>query len=131
MDDVDSAPCPCGRGTPYRDCCGRWHAGPLRLQAPDAESLMRSRYTAYVLGLHDYLVDTWAPETLPTVLGAAPPGLRWLGLEVRGHRRFDDDHAMVEFVARSKLGGRAERLHERSRFERRDGRWIYVDGEED
>jgi SEC-C motif-containing protein len=41
----------------------------------------------------------------------------------------DDDHATVEFVARSKLGGRAHRLHETSRFERVDRRWLYVDGD--
>ncbi|MEY3273734.1 MAG: hypothetical protein RLZZ341_2640, partial [Pseudomonadota bacterium] len=58
------------------------------------------------------------------------PGLRWLGLEVKRHQRIDDDHAVVEFVARSKLGGRAHRLHETSRFVRDDGgRWHYVDGD--
>ena len=54
--------------------------------------------------------------------------LRWLGLEVKRHQRQDADHATVEFVARSKLGGRAHRLHEVSRFERIDGRWYYLDG---
>ncbi|HMR70993.1 MAG TPA: YchJ family metal-binding protein, partial [Rubrivivax sp.] len=48
--------------------------------------------------------------------------------EARRRRTIDAAHAEVEFVARSKLGGRAQRLHETSRFERRDGRWVYVDG---
>ena len=119
-------PCPCGLPQPYASCCGRWHVGE---PAPDAQALMRSRYAAYVLGRADYLCATWAPETRPADLEPDPPGLKWLGLEVRRHVRVDDSHAVVEFVARSKLGGRAHRLHETSRFERRDGRWLYVDGE--
>jgi SEC-C motif-containing protein len=90
---------------------------------------MRSRYTAYVMGLREYLWSTWAPETCPAGLDPDPPGLKWLGLEVKRHERIGDDRATVEFVARSKLGGRAHRLHERSRFERREGRWVYVDGD--
>lgn len=91
---------------------------------------MRSRYSAYVQGLHDYLLDTWHPDTRPTTLAPDEPGLRWLGLEVRRHELQDDDHAMVEFVARCKLGGRAQRLHECSRFERNPlGQWLYLDGE--
>ena len=48
---------------------------------------------------------------------------------MRQHTLRDADHASVEFVARSKLGGRAQRLHETSRFVREDGRWYYVDGD--
>lgn len=90
---------------------------------------MRSRYTAYTRGRVDYLRDTWHPRTRPADLAPLPDGLRWLGLEVRRHTVQDADHAVVEFVARSKLGGRAERLHETSRFERVDGHWLYVDGD--
>lgn len=60
---------------------------------------------------------------------AIPPGLRWLALDVRRHVQHDADHATVEYVARSKVGGRAHRLHEISRFVRESGRWSYVDGE--
>ena len=56
------APCPCGSGVPYAACCGRWHAGPQHLQAPTAEALMRSRYSAYVRPLSAYLQDTWHPS---------------------------------------------------------------------
>ena len=119
--------CPCGRPLPYEACCGRWHAGPLHLRAPDAESLMRSRYSAFVRGLAGYLMDTWHPSTRPPHL-EFEPGLRWLGLDVKRHEPQGEDRAIVEFVARSKLGGRAHRLHETSRFVREDGRWFYVDG---
>jgi len=124
-----SAPCPCGHPRRYAECCGRWHAGPAALQAPDAELLMRSRYSAYVLWLPDYLLATWHSSTRPAALDPPPAGLRWLGLEVRRHGAEDADHAFVEFVARSKQAGRADRLHELSRFVREQGRWFYVDGD--
>jgi SEC-C motif-containing protein len=131
MPFAPSSPCPCGRGLPYAGCCGRWHEGPQALQAPSAEDLMRSRYSAFVLGLTDYLRATWHPSTRPAALEPMPEGLRWLGLDVRRHVQQDADRATVEFVARSKRGGRAERLHETSRFVREDGRWFYLDGDVD
>jgi SEC-C motif-containing protein len=127
---MNDHPCPCGTPQTYAHCCGRFHAGASHLQAPDAELLMRSRYSAYVLGLGDYLLATWHASTRPATIEADPPGLKWLGLEVRRHEREGDDRAIVEFVARSKLGGRAHRLHETSRFVREGGRWFYVDGEQ-
>ncbi|GAA4331245.1 YchJ family metal-binding protein [Pigmentiphaga soli] len=120
--------CPCGTGARYRACCGRWHDGPQRLAAPDAPALMRSRYSAYVLGRRDYLLDTWHPATRPASLEPDPPALKWLGLEIKDARAIDARHATVEFVARSRLAARGQRLHEISRFEAVDGRWYYVDG---
>lgn len=128
MNDPCPELCPCDLGQPYRLCCGRWHAGALQLQAPDAAALMRSRYSAFVLDLRTYLLDTWHPATRPAALDAPPAGLRWLGLALRHAAVQDEHHATVEFVARSKQGGRALRLHETSRFVREGGRWFYVDG---
>jgi SEC-C motif-containing protein len=125
------AACPCRSGAPtplYADCCGRYHAGVLHLRAPGAEALMRSRYSAFALDLLDYLLATWHASTRPTALEPNPPGLRWLGLEVRAQHVLAPDRASVEFVARSKPAGRAQRLHELSRFVREEGRWFYVDG---
>jgi SEC-C motif-containing protein len=109
----------------FEACCARYldHDTP----APDAESLMRSRYSAFVLCREPYLLGTWHPSTRPVSLGLEP-GVKWLGLEVRLHKVIDEDHAEVAFVARSRLGGRAQRLQEHSRFVREDGRWLYVDG---
>ena len=121
--------CPCQSGRPYAQCCHPWHQGPLRLQAPTAEALMRSRYSAFVLDELAYLLDTWHPLTRPAALEANPPGLKWLGLQIKRHIQTDDTHASVEFVARSRLNGRAHRLHEISRFERTNGLWQYLDGE--
>lgn len=88
---------------------------------------MRSRYSAYVLGLSGYVLDTWHASTRPADL-PLEPAVKWLGLEVRRHAA-EGERATVEFVARSKLGGRAHRLHETSRFVREGGRWFYVDGD--
>jgi SEC-C motif-containing protein len=120
--------CPCDLQRPYDACCGRWHAGPLHLQAPDAAALMRSRYAAYALGRLDYVRDTWHASTRPAALEPDPPGVQWLGLELRRQMQQDADHASVEFVARNRFGGRAQRLHELSRFVREAGRWFYLDG---
>ena len=90
---------------------------------------MRSRYSAFVLDLTDYLLATWHASTRPSSIAPNEAGMKWLGLEVRRHRVVDADHAEVEFVARSKLAGRAHRLQELSRFVREDGRWFYVDGD--
>jgi SEC-C motif-containing protein len=124
----EEAPCPCGLTARYVACCGRWHDGPQHLYAPSPGLLMRSRYSAYVLQLPDYLLETWHASTRPGSM-AFEPGLRWLGLDVRREQSTGADSAVVEFVARSKLGGRAHRLHETSRFVREQGRWFYVDGD--
>ena len=121
-------PCPCGLPAAYADCCGRWHHGPQFLRAPDAQALMRSRYSAYVLDELDYLLRTWHPDSRPATLEPNEPGTRWLGLDVRRHDRIDHDHEIVEFVARVRVNGRATRIHETSRFTRVEGVWMYVDG---
>jgi SEC-C motif domain protein len=95
---------------------------------PDAEVLMRSRYTAFVLGRLDHLLATWHPSTRPAEL-TLEPGVKWLGLEVRSHRVLSPDRAEVTFVARSRVAGRGQRLHETSRFVCEGGQWYYLDGD--
>ncbi|MEN1961303.1 YchJ family metal-binding protein [Luteimonas sp. MJ246] len=123
-----ASPCPCNANATYEACCKPLHDG---APADTADALMRSRYSAYVLGLRDYVAATWHPSTRPVPFELdATPSLRWLGLEVRRHAQLGDDEAVVEFVARYKPGSApAVRLHEISRFERVDGRWLYVDGD--
>ncbi len=122
--------CACGSGRSYRQCCGILHGGGV---AADAQALMRSRYCAYVLRLWDYLLATWHPRTRPAELGDPQAAqTRWLGLAIKRHERIDADHAVVEFVARFRLGGApAVRMRETSHFVREDGRWYYLDGELD
>lgn len=119
--------CPCGSGLQLADCCGLWHKGlPVGVHAPTPEALMRSRYSGYVLGLIEYLVATWHPSTAPGDLELQP--IKWLGLEVL-HAEHTADVGVVEFVARCKVNGRAERMHELSRFVCEQGRWYYIDGQ--
>ena len=120
--------CRCGSGKPDSACCARYLAGGE--PAPTAEALMRSRYTAYTLLNEDYLLATWHASTRPSALGLKQElPTKWLGLEVKRHEQQDADHAIVEFVARYKVNGRAHRLHEVSRFVCENGRWFYLDGD--
>lgn len=120
-------PCLCNSGLSFPDCCRPLLAGK---PAPDALSLMRSRYTAYVLDYEAYLLATWHPRTRPPGLDLDADPVRWLGLDVRHFTVTGPDTAEVEFVARYKRGGNAaERMTERSRFVREDGMWFYLSGE--
>lgn len=114
--------CPCGTGSDLEACCGPFLRGDA--DAPTAEALMRSRYTAYVVGDDAYVMRTWHPSTRPAVIGDVE--VDWLGLEILDTDRGGllDAEGEVEFVARHAAG----RLHERSRFARVDGRWSYLDG---
>ncbi len=117
--------CPCRSGRPYEACCGRFITQSARPE--NAEALMRSRYTAHVLGDEGYLAATWHPDHRPRELNL-DAGVRWIGLEILEAKEAGDA-AMVEFEARFLAGGRVDALRERSRFVRVSGRWFYTDGE--
>lgn len=128
-----SKPCPCGKldakkqPLVYASCCGPYLDDGLI--APDAQSLMRSRYSAFVLEKADYLLSTWHISQRPASL-ELESNVKWLGLQVQNHSVIDAEHAEVTFVARQRdRMGRAIRLHERSRFVCDDGCWYYVDGD--
>ena len=148
MSKKSAAPagCPCG-GPSYAACCGPYIDGAAI--APTAETLMRSRYTAYGLRNEPYLLVTWHASTRPSEpILSDEEKVQWLGLEVKSALRLrqrkaevagvataqpaDPDRDTVEFVARFKVNGKAQRLHEISNFVREpaDGgpRWYYVDG---
>lgn len=126
--------CPCGKlSAPkkplaFAACCARYLNDFANTPAPDAQSLMRSRYSAFVLNRSDYLLATWHASTRSADV-ALDDATKWLGLEVRRHTVIDADHAQVEFVARYRLAGRGARIHELSRFVREAGRWYYLDGD--
>jgi SEC-C motif-containing protein len=122
--------CPCGSGLDYDVCCGRFLAGGVPPANP--EQLMRSRYTAYTLGREDYLLNSWHESTRPESLGLhADLPVKWLGLKIVRTQagKAGDNAGLVEFVARYKVNGKAERIHEVSRFVKEDCRWYYVSGE--
>ncbi|MGW4566380.1 YchJ family protein [Streptomyces sp. NPDC004561] len=116
--------CPCGLPQPYDACCGRFHTGPAA--APTAELLMRSRYSAFVMGEAGYLLRTWHPRTRPERLDL-DPRMRWTGLEILGGTDGSAFHSAGTVTFRASYRGGS--LHERSRFERVDGAWVYVDGD--
>jgi len=121
--------CPCGTALPYEVCCARYHHGTA---APTAEALMRSRYSAYVLKLVDYLRDTWHDSTRPAKLGFETNEPIWCGLAILDTRGGSESEQTgeVEFIARwFTKDGKCGALHERSRFVHEEGRWYYVDGE--
>jgi len=92
---------------------------------------MRSRYSAYVLQLADYLLLSWHPQGRPQ--GEFDWSTRWIELEIRQCRlgQAEDKLGYVEFIARFERDGSTGSLHELSRFQRFQGRWVYMDGEID
>ncbi len=115
--------CPCESGKNYQNCCRKYIE--RETETPDAETLMRSRYTAFVQMNEAYLRYSWHPETCPDDLNL-DKNTKWLGLKVKhGNNQHKDT---VEFIARYKINGKAFRLHEISRFKKHSNRWVYLDG---
>ncbi|WP_037176520.1 YchJ family protein [Rhodococcus sp. UNC363MFTsu5.1] len=118
--------CPCLSGEAYERCCGRFHSGAA--EAPTAEQLMRSRYSAFAVGDADYLRQTWHPSTRPDRL-TLDPDQRWTRLDILGHTGggLFENEGTVEFEAHYVHSGQRDSLREHSRFVREDGRWLYLD----
>ena len=123
---MKSTNCPCCSGRPFAECCEPYITG--KAEAPDPESLMRSRYTAFATNDIEYLKKTWHPETVPEFTGDEPSN--WVGLEVI-ETGLDEsgDYGEVEFIAKLIIGSTLETLHEVSEFEKLGGRWVYHSGE--
>ncbi len=119
--------CPCGSGERFEVCCGPLLEGE---PAPTAERLMRSRYTAFATGDAAHLLRSWHPRTRPEELDL-DPAQSWEGLRILASSDGgpDDEEGTVEFEARWAYGREHGMLRERSRFARRGGRWMYVDGD--
>ena len=117
---------PCGSDLAYARCCEPCHLGQA---AATAEALMRSRYSAYVLALHDYLRETWHADTRPADVRRRAGALA--GARSEAARAAGRTHAIVEFVARYRADGRGHRLHRDQPLRARGGRWYYVDGDFD
>ncbi|UUT34531.1 YchJ family protein [Microbacterium elymi] len=120
--------CPCGSIRSYDTCCGPLHRG--EREAGTAAELMRARYSAYAVGVLDFVFRTWHPRTRPAAIEPTP-GMTWTGLEILATEDGgpEDESGVVEFRARFAADAGDGMLHERSRFARRARRWVYVDGE--
>lgn len=123
--------CPCGTGLFYSKCCELYHTGAAF--APTPEKLMRSRYSAYVLLLEAYLLQTWHPTTRPINLELSHEAFthprKWLGLTVLNADQTSENKGKVEFVAKYKVNGKAHKIHEISDFVLENNQWLYVDGQ--
>lgn len=124
---MTSERCPCGSGLPYEQCCGPLHRGGA---TATALALMRSRFSAFILGLERYLLDSWHPSTRPDGLDL-DGDVEWRRLQIVDTTLGgpDDDAGTVEFRASFRTNGQPGLLEERSRFVRLEGRWTYVDGD--
>ena len=127
MDNIPNH-CPCGSNLKYAICCGKFHKG--KLNAPTAEALMRSWYSAYVLDNPQYIFRTWDEKTRPTL-----PSLResksenFISLEILSTADCDlkNKEGTVEFVAKFKVGDDLFEHHESSAFRRVKNRWVYIE----
>lgn len=123
-----AAPCPCGSGVAFGACCRPVLEGE---PAATALALMRSRYTAFALGDEDHLFRSWHPRTRPSP-PYVDPAIAWDRLEILGYEAgaVDDAEGIVEFAAHWRgASGASSVMREQSRFVRRAGRWVYVDGD--
>lgn len=128
-----NSPCPCGAARTYAKCCNRYISGDKL--PPIAEALMRSRYTAYCVGDIDYVLATWAPQTVTQVdaqsLAKRKAETEYLGLKIisksAGTRKHNQ--GQVEFEAKFITLGKQQTHHENSNFIKIDGKWHYVDGQ--
>ncbi len=131
MTDADS-PCPCTSGKTFSDCCGPYLSG--EKIAPTAESLMRSRYSAYATGNIDYLHDTLVEDTRGDFDRDAAvewsAAATWTGLEIKSteNGKANDSDGYVEFVARFTQDEQERLHHETGHFVKIGGRWLYADG---
>lgn len=130
MSDI---PCPCGSALPLSTCCGRFHNGVA--SAPTAETLMRSRYSAFALKNAAYLLRTLHPSRRTAdelqQIERSFSGIEWRGLEIVDREAGGESDAtgVVEFIAHYNANGRRGQLHERSQFTQENGEWFYTSGE--
>lgn len=130
--DLKTSMCPCGSDKSLDDCCLPIISG--QCDAQTAEALMRSRYVAFTLANVDYLMRTWHTRYRPVrdrkKILAWAKSVNWIGLQVIDVKDGlpDDQEVVVEFRAMFVEAGSMSHIHERSRFEREKGKWVYVNG---
>jgi SEC-C motif-containing protein len=125
--------CPCGSGLAYAGCCEPYIRGEQK--APTAEALMRSRYAAYVEHEVDYIVDTCVQEGKDRIdvrqTRQWSERSKWLGLKIISLARggIEDSEGTVEFEALYEMDGLRDIHHEKAKFKKQDGLWLYDDGD--
>jgi len=125
-------PCPCGSALTYGECCEPYISG-LK-NAPTAEALMRSRYSAYVEHAIDYIVNTCTEDEQERIdinqTRAWSERSKWLGLKILSTEKggMADTEGTVEFEALYEMDGLRDIHHERAKFKKNNGAWLYVEG---
>jgi SEC-C motif-containing protein len=125
--------CPCCSGLEFELCCSPYIAGEKK--APTAESLMRSRYSAFATGAMSYIAQTVAPEKRKEFdekgVKEWSQKSEWTGLEIKSTERgaASDSDGMVEFIANYSISGAPHVHHERASFRKENGAWYFVDGD--
>jgi len=124
--------CPCNSGLTYGACCEPYISGAKN--APTAEALMRSRYTAYVEHAIDYIVETCAQDEKDKIdvkqTRDWSEKSKWLGLKIISTEKGgpEDTEGNVEFQASFEMNGLRDIHHEKAKFKKREGRWFYEEG---
>lgn len=119
--------CPCNEQVAYTHCCQPYHLG--QATPNTAEKLMRSRYSAYALKDFGYVAKTWHSTTKPNTAFDSDTDTKWVRLKI--NKAWDSkqpNEAFVEFTAKYKVNGKAEKMHEVSRFIKENEQWFYIDG---
>src|SRR5690554_1653696 len=128
------AQCPCGASASYGACCGRFHQNGVVAASP--QELMRSRYAAYARGEVDYIVETTDPgspawqepvKIWRDEIRRFGRDSEFLGVEILDASE-GGDRGEVEFLAKLRAAGEDASFEERSKFVRREGRWLYQSG---
>lgn len=131
MTDTNQS-CPCGSGSTFNECCE-----PIinsTRESETAEQLMRARYSAFVTGAIDFIVSSTHSRTQKeidmTFIREWSQSSTWHGLEILESKDIDENKAIVSFEARYTQNGQEQRHREKSLFEREDGQWRFVTGDE-
>ena len=128
--------CPCGSGLTLEACCGPLLDGTS--PAANGEALVRSRFSAFCLGRHDYLVETTHPDhredLTPESIRSNTEGVRWLRLDIREAGQAEsslpgeEPFETVTFTVLYERDGAPYQLGETSYFKREGDRLYYVEG---
>jgi SEC-C motif domain protein len=125
--------CPCGSGLSYPDCCEPIISG--KTAAETAQKLMCSRYTAFTLADAAYLMHSHSAKTRPVKeqksIEKWAKSVTWMGLTILQTQAgaAGDEIGSVEFKALYLENGNLQQIHEKSLFQRENGKWVYVLGE--
>ncbi len=124
--------CPCGSGSAFADCCEPIIQGTR--ESETAEKLMRARYSAFVTGAIDFIVASTHSRTRKEIdisfIRDWSQTSTWRGLQIIETKSIDDDKAFVSFEAQYTQAGQDRSHREKSLFEREDGQWRFVTGDE-